>query len=680
MLHAYRLAALLMHARGYLFPLHLGVTEAGEGEDGRIKSAAGIGSLLQDGVGDTIRASLTEPPWLELPVCRYLQRMQQHKQQQQQLLQQLQQQQQQQWGRKTQGHRNAATDTPAAEISAAAAAAAAAVPAAAARPIPSFKETFRDFNVSIKRKYLLRTRAAAAAATAAAAAGGDPAAAAAAAAKEGLKGEKETPILHRDGTAIVAVDPEELLHRSSLYTALGLRVVGGKPFRSQLSADAVYLRSLFFLYPNDNQQQQQVQQQQQQQQQVRRHQHEDQQRRVKHEQQQTEKQQQQQQQVQQQQQQQVEIMRERLLKARETLRELQEAGVSIWAQAGDIQQVQMAMEQQQQQQQQQLLLLQRQHQLQRQQLAQENYNNQEQLQQQQQQLEQQQEQQLRLLMQQQEQQRRQLREASLLLPGFVVVQRLQDAAAVSPYLNAQYLKETAGAALVATGEETLQEFKAVLNRPEVICLLLRPRERGVVGVAAGRRVYELVQQIEQEGDSSKPTVSSQQQTEKLSMPILQWIEAPPQLNLKDIKKTEEGDNKETVKEKDKKETVKEGDNKETQEGQGDVSPQHALTLFAAWESGSLLLDGLGSGILIDAPHTLSPLQRRHLVFNLLQGCCMRSSKTEFISCPSCGRTLFDIQTVSKEIREKTGHLPGVKIAVMGCIVNGIGEMGDADFG
>ena len=117
-------------------------------------------------------------------------------------------------------------------------------------------------------------------------------------------------------------------------------------------------------------------------------------------------------------------------------------------------------------------------------------------------------------------------------------------------------------------------------------MLLRPRERGVVGVAAGRRVYELVQQIEQEGDSSKPTVSSQQQTEKLSMPILQWIEAPPQLNLKDIKKTEEGDNKETVKDKDKKETVKdkdkketvkEGDNKETQEGQGDVSPQHAVT-------------------------------------------------------------------------------------------------------
>ena len=59
---------------------------------------------------------------------------------------------------------------------------------------------------------------------------------------------------------------------------------------------------------------------------------------------------------------------------------------------------------------------------------------------------------------------------------------------------------------------------------------------------------------------------------------------------------------------------------------------------------------------------------------------MRSTKTEFISCPGCGRTLFDIQAVTKKIKEKTGHLPGVKIAVMGCIVNGPGEMADADFG
>ncbi len=59
---------------------------------------------------------------------------------------------------------------------------------------------------------------------------------------------------------------------------------------------------------------------------------------------------------------------------------------------------------------------------------------------------------------------------------------------------------------------------------------------------------------------------------------------------------------------------------------------------------------------------------------------MRTFKTEFISCPGCGRTLFNLQEVSRRIREKTAHLPGVKIAIMGCIVNGPGEMADADFG
>jgi (E)-4-hydroxy-3-methylbut-2-enyl-diphosphate synthase len=59
---------------------------------------------------------------------------------------------------------------------------------------------------------------------------------------------------------------------------------------------------------------------------------------------------------------------------------------------------------------------------------------------------------------------------------------------------------------------------------------------------------------------------------------------------------------------------------------------------------------------------------------------MRNTKTEYVSCPSCGRTLFDLQEVTGKIQEKTGHLPGVAIAVMGCIVNGPGEMADADFG
>ena len=59
---------------------------------------------------------------------------------------------------------------------------------------------------------------------------------------------------------------------------------------------------------------------------------------------------------------------------------------------------------------------------------------------------------------------------------------------------------------------------------------------------------------------------------------------------------------------------------------------------------------------------------------------MRATKTEFIACPSCGRTLFDLQEVTQKIRAQTAHLPGVKIAIMGCIVNGPGEMADADFG
>lgn len=103
-----------------------------------------------------------------------------------------------------------------------------------------------------------------------------------------------------------------------------------------------------------------------------------------------------------------------------------------------------------------------------------------------------------------------------------------------------------------------------------------------------------------------------------------------------------------------------------------------LIIQSAAEYGALLCDGLGDGILIDAPYDIDFL--RTLSFNILQAARMRTSKTDFISCPSCGRTLFDLQDVSKRIRSRTSHLPGVKIAIMGCIVNGPGEMADADFG
>eukprot|EP00879_Flechtneria_rotunda_P000533 GHRR01000637.1.p1 GENE.GHRR01000637.1~~GHRR01000637.1.p1 ORF type:complete len:730 (+),score=224.04 GHRR01000637.1:217-2406(+) len=95
--------------------------------------------------------------------------------------------------------------------------------------------------------------------------------------------------------------------------------------------------------------------------------------------------------------------------------------------------------------------------------------------------------------------------------------------------------------------------------------------------------------------------------------------------------------------------------------------------------GGLLVDGLGDGALIEVEGEDVDFLRT-TGFGLLQGCRMRNIKTEYVSCPSCGRTLFDLQEVTDQIRQRTGHLPGVAIAVMGCIVNGPGEMADADFG
>jgi hypothetical protein len=94
--------------------------------------------------------------------------------------------------------------------------------------------------------------------------------------------------------------------------------------------------------------------------------------------------------------------------------------------------------------------------------------------------------------------------------------------------------------------------------------------------------------------------------------------------------------------------------------------------------GSLICDGIGDAVSVSA----SPLSRETLDFsyNLLQACGSRITKTEYVSCPSCGRTLFDLQSTTERIKSKTGHLKGVKIAIMGCIVNGPGEMADADFG
>lgn len=106
--------------------------------------------------------------------------------------------------------------------------------------------------------------------------------------------------------------------------------------------------------------------------------------------------------------------------------------------------------------------------------------------------------------------------------------------------------------------------------------------------------------------------------------------------------------------------------------------KEGVVIQAGAECGALLCDGLGEGIWLEGPYELSFL--RTLSFNILQAARMRTFKTDFISCPSCGRTLFNLQEVTKQIHAKTSHLPGVKIAIMGCIVNGPGEMADADFG
>lgn len=110
-----------------------------------------------------------------------------------------------------------------------------------------------------------------------------------------------------------------------------------------------------------------------------------------------------------------------------------------------------------------------------------------------------------------------------------------------------------------------------------------------------------------------------------------------------------------------------------------VPTKEDLILRCGFEVGALLVDGLGDGVMLDAPgFDLNTL--RTASFGLLQGSRMRSTKTDFVSCPSCGRTLFDLQEVTEQIKSRTGHLPGVAIAIMGCIVNGPGEMADADFG
>lgn len=103
-----------------------------------------------------------------------------------------------------------------------------------------------------------------------------------------------------------------------------------------------------------------------------------------------------------------------------------------------------------------------------------------------------------------------------------------------------------------------------------------------------------------------------------------------------------------------------------------------LTIGSATDLGALLIDGMGDGIWIMADNKMDVINR--ISFGILQATRTRISKTEYISCPSCGRTQFDLQVTTAMIKKRTDHLKGVKIAIMGCIVNGPGEMADADYG
>lgn len=111
----------------------------------------------------------------------------------------------------------------------------------------------------------------------------------------------------------------------------------------------------------------------------------------------------------------------------------------------------------------------------------------------------------------------------------------------------------------------------------------------------------------------------------------------------------------------------------------DEGDEEQFMLHCSTDFGALLIDGFADGLMFKA-NSIKPERMNQIAFGILQAARTRISKTEYISCPSCGRTLFDLQETTAMIRKRTDHLKGVKIAIMGCIVNGPGEMADADYG
>jgi (E)-4-hydroxy-3-methylbut-2-enyl-diphosphate synthase len=118
-----------------------------------------------------------------------------------------------------------------------------------------------------------------------------------------------------------------------------------------------------------------------------------------------------------------------------------------------------------------------------------------------------------------------------------------------------------------------------------------------------------------------------------------------------------------------------------------ITDEDTLRVHASTDIGGLLIDGMGDGIMLHLDGVTEKQEAlrwadiaNKTAFGILQATRSRMSKTEYISCPSCGRTLFDLQITTAMIRKRTDHLKGVKIGIMGCIVNGPGEMADADYG
>ena len=107
---------------------------------------------------------------------------------------------------------------------------------------------------------------------------------------------------------------------------------------------------------------------------------------------------------------------------------------------------------------------------------------------------------------------------------------------------------------------------------------------------------------------------------------------------------------------------------------------NSFQMHSSTDFGGLIIDGFGDGTWIKGDAEITDQVINSTCFGILQATRSRITRTDYISCPSCGRTLFDLQETTAKIRERTDHLKGIKIGIMGCIVNGPGEMADADYG